>query len=290
MEGEYMDLVMPKDIYTNCNFDGLLWRISKLESKEVVRLDLDRITFIRPEAIVLLLILSSDLFHKTGQPIEWMNINKEVHSYLDRMELDKLDFIHIPPVRKQFQWNRAKSNSYNLTELLIIKQARDCETVMRRIKEMIAKWFPEKMGNDYYRILPTLITEIAGNSLEHSIPGENGTCYLIAQKYITTQSVKIVVSFGDAGIGIRKSLRKTNEWIANDDLYCIKKAFYEGASCRADRSGGLGFCQVKSTLQKYGGEVSIRSGTGVLRYSSKKELKSCSFRESLPGTQTTFIL
>jgi len=282
-----MDLFMPQNMYMNYSYDRLLWKISKIKSGDVVRLDLSKIIFIRPEAIILLIILSYEIFVKLNEPIEWININNEVHLYLERMDLEQLDFVRIQPVRKQIQWKKSKKDSFNLTELLIIKKPKDCEAVMKRTKEMIIKWFPDKVGQDYCRILPTLITEIAGNSLDHST---HGICYFVAQKYITSLSTKIVVSFGDSGIGIQKSLKNSNQWIANNDVYAIKKAFLEGASCRLDRSGGLGFHHVRAVLQKYGGEIIIRSGTGVISYNPKQDLRTNAFRNPLPGTQTVFIL
>ena len=285
-----MDLVMPSQMYANCSLDGLLWRISKTSVDENVQIDLGRITFIRPESIILLIVLSLELFNRTKVPIKWININCNVHSYLDRMEINNLDFIEIPSLRKQLRWNRPKNESFNLTELLTVKQPKDCETVIRHLKEMIIKWFPDKVGHDYCRTLPALIAEIANNSLEHSQAHQNGVCYLVAQKYSTSQSTKIVVAMGDAGMGIRQSLSLANDWIANNDLYCIKKAFFEGASCREDRSGGLGFQRVKSILQQDGGEVVVRSGSAVVTYNPKISRKPCNFRESLAGTQTTFIL
>jgi len=285
-----MDLIIPPKMYMNYGYDGLLWKASKVLPKDIVRLDLNSMKFIRPEAIILLIILSAELFNRVTEPVEWINIDNEVLLYLDRMEIGNLDFIRLPPIRKQFRWKKADKASINLTELHIVKRPKDCEDVMKRTKEMIIKWFPDKVGEDYCRLIPTLITEIAGNSLEHSADSCGGICYFVAQKYVTTKATQIVVAFGDPGMGIQNSLKKSNSWIAKDDLYAIKKAFNEGASCRSDRSGGLGFQQVKSVLQKYGGEVIIRSGKGVLTYNPKDSTKTKSFRESLSGTQTAFIL
>lgn len=287
-----MDLIIPEKMYLNYQYDVLLRIASKIRRGDSAKLDLKKVTFIRPEAIILLIVLSDELFQKTLEPVCWINIDKNVHSYINRMEIDKLDFINIPPVQKQFQWNKAQSTSNNLTELLVIKNHKDCEAVMSHTKGMIIRWFPDKVGHDYCRIIPTLISDIAGNSLDHSTSNKkNGICYFLAQKYTGFDTTtKIVVSFGDSGIGIHRSLKNSHKWVINDDLHAIKEAFLNGASCRIDDSGGFGFQSVKSILHKHGGEVTIRSGTGALNYDPKKDLRSDTFSECFLGTQTTFIL
>jgi len=59
-----MDLIIPEKIYMNYNYDGFLRRASKILLGDKVRLDLQKIKFIRPEAVILLIVLSDELYHQ----------------------------------------------------------------------------------------------------------------------------------------------------------------------------------------------------------------------------------
>ena len=100
-----------------------------------------------------------------------------------------------------------------------------------------------------------------------------------------------MIAFGDAGIGIRNSLKCANPWIVERDVLAIKRAFFEGVSGRRDRSGGLGFKTVAEILHKQGGTIVIRSGFGSVLFDAKsRKTVTNDHSLSFPGTQTSFIL
>ena len=285
-----MDIKIPKYNNLDCNWDNLLRTIHKSGD---IRIDLSSFTFLRPEIVIMLIVLSQKIHQLSSQPVEWINLTPDVHSYLERLDVNHVPFINIPPVKTKFIWNRAKNQSNNLMELKTINNTNELVNTIKHIKDILSKHFPEKISSGFCKVLPSLISEIVGNSLEHSEKNHKGKCYFLAQKYEGKGGKNVVIAFGDCGIGIRGSLQMHNPWLANNDVLALKKAFLEGVTARADKSGGLGFQQIRKELNTYKGKIIIRSGRGVISYNPNDSdciTRTKKFCESLPGTQTVLIL
>lgn len=287
-----MKIEIPLENYLNYNWDKILRIVSNAKHPENIKIDLSAVQFLRPEVAIMLIALSHKISSLSSQPVSWINPCLEVHSYLERLDIYNISFVNLPPIKKKFVWNRTKCQSNNLMELQIINTDKQCADTIKKIKGILASHFPERISSGFCRDIPTLISEIAGNSLEHSERNQNGKCYFIAQKYEGKKGKRVVVTFGDCGIGIRNSLKIHNTWLADNDVLAIKKAFIDGVTSREDKSGGLGFKRVKSILEEYNGEITIRSGRGAIRYDTKKSdpLSQSKYYEFLPGTQTALIL
>lgn len=286
-----MKLIVPNIRYLNENLDGLMWHISKLQANDNFSFDFSNIEFLRPESTLLLILLSFQGNAKTKQPVEWIGLSHELYSYMERIDIATIPFIFPKPPLKSIHWKRSKSPSDTLIEIRTIRNVQECASVVARTKNVLSKWFPEKIATNYLQEIPILISEIIGNSLEHSDFPANVMCYYTLQKYHYKESPKVVIALGDIGMGIRNSLKSSNSWIKENDYLAIKKAFFEGVSSRSDGTGGLGFQSVKEILKKHNGSITIRSGMAALSYDikSNKDYKK-DFRIPLPGTQTSFIL
>lgn len=167
-----------------------------------------------------------------------------------------------------------------------------CSNFIDYTSDFLNEWFQDSaVINSYLKQISHYIFQIAGNSLEHSEKDGYGICYYTFQRLSTKRGTQLKVIFGDTGMGIKNSLKTTNQDLPDYDTTAIKKAFMEGWSSRKDQSGGLGFIAVRNALGKYGGEVSIRSGDAIMHYNSQNEVTSFNkFQYILPGTQTVFSL
>lgn len=140
--------------------------------------------------------------------------------------------------------------------------------------------------------ISTIILETGNNSIEHSGKEGDGNCFYTLQVYQPpTKPTYIVMAIGDAGIGIRNSLKQAHPWLFNNDRRAIEEAFINGLSGRIDQSGGIGFAATRKYLFELDGQIDIRSGFCSMSYNGKEQLpKYTMHNQSLLGTQTTIIL
>lgn len=70
---------------TSKNLQGISWII----------FDFGKVTFVTPCAIILVVTASKFWCNRFNHTVEWKNINSNVLSYMDRMNISELDFIDI---------------------------------------------------------------------------------------------------------------------------------------------------------------------------------------------------
>lgn len=282
-----MVIDLPRMIYLNTIFDKQLRLIETLNEDEEVCLSFRSVDFILPESTILLIALSKQINNKTKTVVKWIDIKNELITYLERIQIDKLNFIQIP--KTIFFKKNKKSNS--LVEMRIMSNPNQFDEIISETKKIMYDWFPGRYGDEYVKQISGYIRDIAANSLEHSEKDGNGICYYTLQKYDSVkEKTTIHVAFGDTGMGIDNSLIQKYQWIVQRKKRPIVCAFIDGLSCRGNDNGGLGFRMVKQQLKKYGGEIQIRSGKEMIRYFGSGKYKVTDFNHSIIGTQTLFIL
>lgn len=282
-----MIVELPEMIYMNTVLDKQIKLIENLDEEEV-EFSFRAVKFILPESTIILLALSKQAYIKTNKPVKWSEIRDEIRTYIERIQVQNLEFINIPTKRGLFV---GKNKTNSLVEMRIMKSPNQYDEMVSETKRILYQWFPDRYADEYVKQITGYIRDIAANSLEHSEENGEGICYYTLQKYSSSKGkMSIRVAFGDTGMGIHNSLIKKYPWIEQKKKRPIVCAFIEGLSCRGSANGGLGFRMVKKQLGEYGGEIQIRSGTEMIRYYSNGRYKVIDFKCGIVGTQTLFVL
>ena len=291
-----MNIPIRKLYYVDSQLDGPLWYARKIPAGQKAPLDFYEIKFLRPEAVILMIVISEMFYKRTGESVGWINLSPDEKSYLERINISQLEFIDVP--KPERLWFRSKSPSKHLFELQRINDPTQLGEITTRTKDILKTWFPDNIkGSMFYNDAALIIMEIVNNTIEHSVSDytkKPGTCYFTIQQYQPPNSPnpKVIIAFGDAGMGIRNSLQRANEWVPNNDLYALKKVLLEGGvTARMDGSGGLGLKSIVELLEKHGGAISVRTGYNSIYYEPQTQsLRTKKFREAIVGTQTSIVL
>lgn len=279
-------------LYTDSKIDSLLWYAYKMPVSTKMTLDFSKIQYLRPEAVIMLIVFSRMMNNKVKCPIIWTHLPRGGRIYLNRIGIDKIEFVQVEKdLLDYLPVGREQKSVTNLMPLEIVQSDTQLNIVIKSIRDKLGEWFPGRPSS-FSNEVCTILSEIAGNSLEHSVgKGQIPTCYVTLQRYKPAQNdtPKAIIALGDTGMGIGNSLRNANK-LYGKDLTVIQRAFYNGISSRSG-SGGLGFFAISNLLSKNGGRITIRSGTGSIQYSPQYHIKKGdSHKYSLIGTQTSFLL
>ena len=122
-------------------------------------------------------------------------------------------------------------------------------------------------------------TEFGGVAAMQTYSGKNGDKYL-------------VMSIGDAGIGVRRSLA-ANMSLADrleSDAQALGVAVQPGSSRFASGGHGGGLPRVLEIARRYGGKVAFRSGAGALAFNGQNDERRGFEAPPLAGTQLRIML
>lgn len=267
------------------NMDNLYWRLSKLKLKDKLAFDVSILKFIRPIAVISLLLAAKQAFDSTGEKVRVTKINEEVHKYLERINFFKNDFAYTTeslPFWKS--WNRS-DNSLTVVEIARLQNPTDVFNFKEKVEKVLEAWFVSNDLKTYRDSAVKAIVEICNNSIEHSrfnfYDVEYGECYCTLQKYTHNSSPEIAIAIGDLGVGIRGHLKSKYNWNHNDVFY-IQKAL-EGLSGRKTGNGGLGLQRTQEIVRRFGGRLAVKSGKGIVV--CEERYHPYVLNHSLKGTQ-----
>lgn len=277
--------ISPKFNEPFANMDNLYWRLSRLNPEEKLTLDLRSLKFLRPIAVIGLLLAAKQAFDLTGERVRIINLTGEILPYLERMNFFENKFIYTTESSSFWgTWNKS-SNSLSVLEIVKLKSPSDVFDLKERVEKILEAWFVGKTLQTYRDSAVKAIVEICNNSIEHSKLGyyevEYGECYCMLQKYTQGNHPAISIAIGDMGVGIRAHLKSKYNWNRNDVFY-IQKAL-EGLSGRISGAGGLGLRRTQEIIRQFGGSLTVKSGKGIVVYD--REYESCELNHSLKGTQ-----
>ena len=268
--------------------DGLCWRINRLSPGQQITLDMNKITFMRPQGAIMLLLICNRIWELTGKEIKLNNIASPVLAYMERVNFFEFPFAYTD--KKLSFWDKFNRSvdSPTVMEITHVESPLDSGNIETRVRGIIENWFPERKETKFCSGVATMVAEICNNSLEHS-RGYNvmGECYCMLQKYSMHGKPEIAIAVGDIGVGIRHHLKFKYTWMLDSDVLSIKKAI-SGLSGREDGSGGMGIPFIKQTISSYNGLFAIRSGKGLVEVHGN--VNSSEFQNSFPGTQTLLVL
>jgi signal transduction histidine kinase len=254
------------------------------QSAERFVLDMGRVGFVKPYGVVALLLTARRLAALSGRRIEVASINRQVHSYLERMNLFDVGRDWLAPARSLGEeWDR-NPQTPNLLELTAIEGPQDVIAAISRAERVFSRWLVVPDLNSLLRIL----SELCANVHQHS--ADPFGCVMI-QKYEETARGRIVVSIavGDLGIGVRTSLATRHGEIGYEPLDYLQEAM-RGRTSRANERGGLGLRTVEEAAKASGGRLWLRSETAALLSRAPSQVRSHSDLCHVPGTQVAVDL
>lgn len=235
-------------------------------------------SFIYPEGALALICAARLWYQHTGQQTV-LQMNDDVHSYLDRIDLFTTceTYFKLPasPVEPF-----ARTNSRNLLE--VIEFSRDEDSNAAQIPEAIERAF-RILYHDFDKkrtgAIGTLFSEIAAN-----IPHSRDSGYAIVQRYPKTNTVHMGIA--DLGIGFQENLRNHGQCVTfsrGSDF--IKHIMLKGGITSRDGDGGMGLYTVNQIVQNGEGVLTIRSGTSIVQMYQNDEPHAFDDLPYIPGVQ-----
>lgn len=296
-----MQIASTHSFYSCAAHDEVLTQWEQVKNDEgPLELDLSRITFFDPYGIVALTLFLNHLpaqaypvrFILDGFPLrkgEKMSEHGPV-PYLTRMGFweevgEKLDLGGgILPVRPQ--WSEDKNVLIDVT----ILHSRDAVNVMlRKTGEILQSLGFTPIGRGH---VMEVLSELSSNVLDHAQTEYGGVVSTQTYRSRNTGTRYLVMSIGDAGVGVRKSLGNNGALAdrLSSDAHAIGVAVQMGASRFASGGRGGGLPRVLEIARRYDGRVAFRSGTGALAYRGEDDQKRFFDTVSQVGTQLRIML
>lgn len=157
------------------------------------------------------------------------------------------------------------SESSVLLELTPISRSEDVHEVVGRIQSKAQKIIATELGIDPKAIVGFTMTlsEVCQNIIEHA--GRGG--WVMVQTYNWTRRLGrrvVVIAVLDAGLGFRQSLESAGNHVPTerwDDAAALEAAVIRGVSRFRDPGRGQGLAGVRKYVGRWGGKLSVRSGT-----------------------------
>lgn len=247
-------------------------------------LDMRRVSFVKPYGVVALLIAVRRLAAVSEQRVELVNLGRQVHSYLERMDLFEVGGDWVAPAEGLDEgWDR-NPQTPNLLELTAIEGSQDVVTAIAGAERVFSRWLELPDLNGLLRIL----SELCANVHEHS--GDPLGCVLI-QKYEEGASGRnvVCVAVGDLGCGVRESLAARHGEMGREPLDYLLAAM-AGRTSRESGRGGIGLRIVEELAKGARGRLWLRSETAAVVGRASGESHGHRGLRHVPGTQVAVDL
>lgn len=275
-------------------FDALIAEAAGSGERALV--DARHLRWADPYGMIGLLALGRVLGDAGERPALQLPGSGEVAGYLARMGLirqaGELFEVHGAPRGRP----RADAASNVLLEITPIRSHDDVHGVVDDVTERAGRILTERLG--YARAagaqFSMMLSEVCQNIIEHAESGG----WVGIQSYRRTARLDrptVVIAVMDLGVGFRGSLAKEHAARFGDrwsDTTALEAAFIHGVTRFRDPGRGQGLKQIRSRVGRWGGKVSIRSGTA--RIADVPEWDDAAPMESalapFPGSQIRIVL
>lgn len=223
------------------------------------RIDLTDLTFIHPSAVVGLLCLIERMSGDHGSATLILPRNRDVVDYFAK--------VHLLPALESLgkvvgEQETLDSLMPKLTTIVPV-QSFSTEKEVEAIAQGIENTMREQGFVNLLSPCYTIVAELASNAVQHS---NAQRAWVLAQGYQYTSERMIEIGVGDAGIGIKGSLRKNPEHRDKivDDATALRKVIGGGVSRFKDPLRGNGLYQISREIESPDRRFTVRSGTGAL--------------------------
>lgn len=247
-------------------------------------LDMRRVAFVKPYGVVALLLTARRLAGLSGRRVELANVGRQVHSYLERMDLFEVGGDWVAPTEGLGEgWDR-NPQTLNLLELTAVEGPQDVFRAIERAEGVFSRWLEVPDLNGLLRVL----SELCANVYQHS--GDPSGCVMI-QKYEegSTGRAVVCVAVGDLGRGVRASLAARHGEMGREPLDYLRAAM-AGRTSRASGRGGLGLQTVHAIAKGAEGRLWLRSETAGAVSRASGEPRGHRGLRHVPGTQVAVDL
>jgi Histidine kinase-, DNA gyrase B-, and HSP90-like ATPase len=291
-------LIPPVSLDEN-SFEQMIAPLSRLpRDSGTLNIDLGRVEFVDPYGMAGILLLGQHLTRRGHKLLLHLPISMAVQRCLDRMEFFRYlsEFYRMyPPYRPLAARARRDGPSEVLLEITRIAQGEDIPAIVRKVKDRARAILETHLLDDEgMQGFLEAVSEISQNIIEHS----RHTGLVGIQKYSDEKGLEknmIRIAAMDLGIGFKKSLeprlglRYGEKW---SDLIALEEALLHGASRNQKPARRHGLSAVEKFVRRWGGTLSIRSGTAKL--SLKPDRERGTERETrlpeFPGAQISLTL
>ena len=275
-------------------FEIVLSAVASRGPGERVLFDGSHVRWIDPYGMVGLLAAGSAV-RGSEPPVLRLPENAEVLSYLARMRFfeaaERIFELHGGAKRA-----RASRSSDVLLEVTSIESHADVHTVVDRVNERGISILTRQLGYPLREAFQfsIILSEVCQNVIEHA----QASGWVASQTYNWAKRLGrkvVVIAVMDLGVGFRGSLasahaaRSGNGWT---DASALEAAFLHGQTRFHDPGRGQGLQQIRKQVGRWGGRISIRSGTAriadVPDWDEGRPLEEN--LASLPGAQIGIIL
>lgn len=250
-------------------FDALVQQLgSETEAAErpegSVIVDARHVRWADPYGMIGLLAIGQQLGAAGQRATLQLPESPDVVSYLSRMgflrHAEEVFQVHGGPRQR-----RNGGSSSVLLEITPIRSHEDVHGVIDHVMERAGAILTERLG--YSRadaaMFSMILSEVCQNIIEHAEAGG----YVGIQTYNWARRLGrqvVVIAVMDLGIGFRGSLAREHAARFGDrwsDATALEAAFIHGTTRFRDPGRGQGLKQIRSRVGRWGGKVSIRSGT-----------------------------
>ena len=296
-----MRIHSPHAVYSCAAHDEVLTQWARVQGDAgPLELDLSRANFFDPYGIVALVLFLNSLPESAlpvrlkmddfplcnGAPVP----QRGPVSYLTRMGFweevgDKLD-LGGGKLPFRAPWTEDKNVLIDVT----IMHSRDAVHVMlRKTGEILQSLGFSPIGRGH---VMEVLSELSSNVLDHAQSELGGIVSTQTYRSRKTGMRYLVMSIGDAGIGVRASLANNGKLAERleSDAQALGIAVQMGASRFASGGRGGGLPRVLEIARKYEGRVAFRSGSGALAYRGEDDQKRFFETVSQAGTQLRIML
>ncbi|MEX0893956.1 MAG: hypothetical protein WEB88_17440 [Gemmatimonadota bacterium] len=245
-------------------FEGVV-READLQPDTRLLVDARHVRWVDPYGMLGLLALGTAAARIGERPALRLPENHEVLSYLDRMRF----FQHAEPLFELHggagRPRAEQGHSDVLLEVTPIRSHDDVHGVVDRVNERGLTILTRQLqypAREAFQF-SVILSEVCQNIIEHA----EADGWVATQTYTWTKRLGrkvVVIAVMDMGIGFRRSLagaapgQDTAGW---DDAAALEAAFMHGRTRFHDPGRGQGIQQIRRQVGRWGGRVSIRSGT-----------------------------
>ncbi|HUF51019.1 MAG TPA: ATP-binding protein [Longimicrobiales bacterium] len=231
--------------------------------EERVLFDATHMRWADPYGMIGLLVLGEVARRRGEQPVLKLPENADVVSYMARMGF----FDHADPI---FEVNgpRARQRHDGASDVLLeitpIDSHQDVHKIVDLVNQRGLKILTSQLHYPMREAFQfsVILSEVCQNIIEHAEAGG----WVATQTYNWSRKVGrkvVVIAVMDLGIGFRASLAaahaaRYDRW---DDAAALEAAFMHAQSRFHDPGRGQGLQQIRKYVARWGGRISIRSGT-----------------------------
>ncbi|CAN5748587.1 hypothetical protein BH23GEM9_BH23GEM9_11560 [soil metagenome] len=216
-----------------------------------------------PYGMIGLLALGEAARRRGEQPILMMPDSPDVVSYMGRMGF----FEHAEPVfemKGPRARGRTEGDSDVLLEITAINSHADVHTIVDLVNQRGLSILTNQLNYPMREAFQfsVILSEVCQNIIEHS----EATGWVATQTYNWKRKLGrkvVVIAVMDLGIGFRASLAGSHaaRYARWDDAAALEAAFMHGQTRFHDPGRGQGLQQIRKQVGRWGGRISIRSGT-----------------------------